>query len=107
MIRFTKLDTAPKQYMLDDIVELIPSFLSHDDPRKAKEQIHEAYSFGGGWRPIAKFAMRPDASLKYPGDPVLKPWAHAKLRNENIYVYQSGFVAIIQLDGSFEVSRLD
>jgi len=45
--------------------------------------------------------------LRYPGDPILAPLAQAKLRDELIVFYRHALVAIIQPDGSFEVSRVD
>lgn len=105
MIKFAKIGTSP--YFLDQIVGLIPEFLLESDPRSAAEQIDERYSYGGGWCPIKRFKLLPDKSLKYPGNPAMRPFAKAKLRDEMIYVYESGWVAIVASDGTFEVSRLD
>src|SRR3982751_2684992 len=33
----------------------IPYFLDEDDPRPAREQFHERYNHGGGWRPMPNF----------------------------------------------------
>jgi hypothetical protein len=84
----------------------IPSFLSKDDPRPAKEQFNANYPFGG-WRPMQGFRLRDDNSLSYPGDPPLRPIAETQLRDELILVYPSAWVAIIQRDRAFEVARLD
>lgn len=90
-----------------DHLGLIPSFLSEDDPRPAAEQIDSNYSFGGGWRPQPKFKLLDDRRLEYPGDPDLTPLFMSQLRDEDIFVYEFGYTAIVQKDGSFEVSRLD
>lgn len=102
MIEFRKL----QEHVTLAHLGYIPSFLSEADPRPAKEQFEENYSFGG-WQPMKGFKLNKDMSLKYPGDPPMKPWAEATLRQELIYVYQSGWVMILQPDMSFEVARLD
>lgn len=84
----------------------IPSFLSENDPRPAREQIIDNYV--GGWLPLVNFVLQSDGlTLKYPGDPALHPMWQAELRDETIVVYQHAWVMIKQKDGSFEVARLD
>lgn len=98
--------------ILDDNVDIfnavgfIPSFLDNDDPRPAREQFHEGYAHGGGWRSMKGFT-RDGMTLTYPGDPPFMPIAAIPFRNETVLIYRHGIVAIIQQDGSFEVSRLD
>lgn len=86
---------------------LIPGFLDEDNPAPARQQLDEAYSFAGGWRPDLQFTMSPDGALGYSGDPPMKPIAECKLRDETIRLYPYAFVAIIQPDGSFEAARMD
>lgn len=89
-----------------DHLGYIPDFLSESDPRPAKEQISNNYI--GGWHPMNKFKMEPDGSnMQYPGDPPLILLAETKLRDEVIKFYDCSWLAIIQPDGSFEISRLD
>lgn len=88
-------------------VGFIPQFLDERDLRPAKEQIDANYAHGGGWRPMNGFKLVGGHTIKYPGDPILKPRAEAKLRNETIVVYEYGITAIVQKDGSFEAARLD
>ena len=84
----------------------IPSFLSENDPRPAREQISDNYI--GGWFSFKDFVLQSDGlALKYPGDPALLPLWQAELRDETIVVYQHAWVMIKQKDGSFEVARLD
>jgi len=92
-----------------DHVGLIPLWLSEQDPRPAKEQIHGNYGHGGGWRNMTGFRMASDEEcvLRYPGDPPLKPIAVMRLRQERIFVYDAGIVAIVQPNGSFEAARID
>jgi len=89
-----------------EMVGIIPLFLLDSDPRPAKEQFDERYSFGGGWRPMSGWTLSGNR-IKYPGDPPYSPVAGCIFRTETIYVYPHAWVAIVQSDGSFEVSRMD
>jgi len=85
---------------------LLPFLLDESDPRSAREQFHENYSYGGGWQPMPNFTLTGN-TLHYPGDPVLVPIAAMLLRRETVLVYEFSIVAIVQPDGSFEVARMD
>jgi len=97
----------------NSLMGFIPGWLSEDDPRPAKQQIHENYIHGGGWFPFNGFTMDPETKvLTYPGDegePDEKtyPLAEGKLRNETLVFYEHEWLAIIQPDGSFEIARID
>jgi hypothetical protein len=88
---------------------IIPMFFDANDPRPAKEQIDEAYQHGGGWEPIPHTKAVPEIhfAFRYPDDPVFKPLAIAKLRDEMIVLYDHSFLGIWQRDGTFEISRVD
>lgn len=88
---------------------LWPAIFLADDPRPAKEQVNERYSYGGGWMPMKGFELTLEKRLCYPGDPPLKPFAacHLPLSNETIYFYPHSQVAIVQADESFEAGRMD
>jgi len=88
-----------------DVLGFIPSFLYEDDPRPAREQIEDRYV--AGWSPFKGFRLGWNIDLLYEGDPPLSPTAWSRLRDELIIVYHCGWVAIIQSDGTFEVSRCD
>jgi hypothetical protein len=90
-----------------EMLGYIPSFLSEDDPRPAREQINANYRHGGGWHACPRFTLASNGNLVYPGDPPLKVLAATKLRDEEIRFYELAWLAIIQPDGSFEVSRID
>lgn len=84
----------------------IPTFLSENDPRPAAAQFAEKYI--GGWRPFRGFTMVPETyALTYPSDPDYYPLAKAQLRDETILIYPHEWVAVVQADGTFEVSRMD
>lgn len=95
------------RYADPNYVGFIPTFLDTDDPRPAAEQFAERYIYGG-WRPQSGFINSNGTPvLQYPGDPPLKPIAVMRLREETIFVYLHGYVAIFQKDGSFEACRMD
>jgi hypothetical protein len=85
----------------------IPSFLSEDDPRSAREQFDTNYLGGSGWRPFEGFEMLQDGALRYPGDPDQPLMYETRLRDETIRVYDHAWVAIVQPDGKYEIARLD
>src|SRR5678815_3186018 len=85
----------------------IPCWLSPDDPRPAAEQLDEYYRHGG-WRPFEGFKFdKAKGTIKYPGDPAHEPLAGMWLRDEMVLIYEHGWVAIVQKDGSFAVCRMD
>jgi hypothetical protein len=90
-----------------DMLGFIPTFLIESDPRPAATQFDEQYKFAGGWDPFPGFTMLPNGNLSYPDDPPLHLLAETKLRDETIRFYEHAWVAIIQPDGSYEVSRMD
>lgn len=95
--------------MTEDMLGLIPSFLDEADPRPAREQFHENYAHGGGWRPVKGWQLSAETppSIKYPGDPALHPLAETKLRDEHILLYPHAWIVVLQPDGSFELARMD
>ena len=101
MIQFTNMQAAGPY---------LPHFWAEYDPRTAREQADTAYQFGG-WQPFSGFRLLGSEEtrfqLSYSGDPVMTELSRAKLRDEIIILFPSDWVAIIQLDGTFEVSRMD
>lgn len=102
MIQFEHLHPRAEQ-----LLGLIPGFLSERDPRPAAEQFNSNYAHGGGWSPLKRWGHVKDGIIKYPGDPQMAPIARATLRNETIYVYPHAWVGIFQPDGRFEIARMD
>lgn len=105
MLHFELLPAA-NGIPIEHIVGDIRYFASENNPKPLREQFDNAYSFGGGWRPMKGFTMK-DNCICYPGDPALKPLAKAEFRDQTIYIYPHVWVAIVEKDGSFEVSRMD
>lgn len=88
---------------------LWPAIFLDDDPRPAREQVNERYSYGGGWMPMRGFTMTETMDLCYPGDPALPAFAACRLplSKETVYFYPHAQVAIVQDDGKFEAGRMD
>jgi hypothetical protein len=92
-----------------DMLGLIPYFIHDDDEDTAAKQFAKRYV--AGWKPRPGFIMKAN-SLIYTAnngdrDVPLRLIAEAKLRDETIRFYDSAWVAVVQPDGSFEVSRMD
>ena len=93
--------------MTRDQLGFLPGFLDNDDPRSVRQQIDANYQHGGGWRPFPGFLMLKNHTLHYKGDPPTPPLAKCVLRDETVYFYEGAFIAVQQLDGSYEVARVD
>ena len=91
----------------EDHLGFIPQMLSESNPAPAAEQFNNMYQHGGGWQPFRGFTMMPNGNLQYPEDPATQLLFEGKMRDEIIRVYEHACVAIVQPDGSFEVSRMD
>jgi hypothetical protein len=89
-----------------DHLGFIPTFFNVEDERPAKQQVEDRYAYGG-WTPQEGFTVGANKALHYAGDPPLEPLWGTTLRDETIIVYEYGYTAIFQQDGTFEVSRLD
>lgn len=90
-----------------EMLGYIPMFLDVKDPRSAKEQLHESYEHGGGWRPFKGFKVLPNGNISYAGDPPLQLIAEVTIRKETVRIYQNAWVMIMQEDGSYEISKMD
>lgn len=97
--------------MTPEMLGYVPTFFDEEDPRRAAEQIRDRYI--GGWAPLSGFVMLPDGTLLYgdqtaeDADPPLQPLASADFRHERLVFYPHAWLAIVQPDGSYEVSRVD
>lgn len=95
----------------EHLTGLLPLIISDRDPRPVKDQIEDRYAHGGGYRPLNGFKLKRPATsvlyLHYPGDPPFYEVARTQVRDELVVLFDSSFVAIIQPDGSFAVTRMD
>lgn len=88
---------------------MLPDQLSEHDPRSAAEQL--AGNTPDGWHPevLSDRCQLVGTGFKrqllYPGDPPFRLRAYAKMRDEEILLFEYDMVAIVQPDGSFAVSR--
>lgn len=99
------------QFTNMEVVGFIPQFLSEEDERSAVEQIDAHYQHGGGWSDFEGFSLGQlsDGSyaLYYPEDPPMEELSRAQLRDETIVFFQCSWLAVIQPDGSYRISRCD
>jgi hypothetical protein len=94
-----------------DLVGFTPSFLNEASTDDAVTQLDRNYAHGGGWHEFEGFKLvgaDTDApELHYPGDPPTEAVARWVLRDERIILFDHAWVAVVQPDGSFRVSRMD
>lgn len=89
----------------------IPAFLWPDDPRPAREQFAERYHFGG-WHPMKGWSLANvetvgGAVARFPEDPPMRELSRGQLRDETVILFECSWVAVVQPDGTFEISRMD
>lgn len=88
----------------------VPFWLANaSEGENAAKVFDRCYAFGG-WRPLRNEKTTLDmqtGEYQYPGDPKQKPLFKIEYNNEVIYGYRSEMWAIVQKDGSFELSRMD
>jgi hypothetical protein len=97
-----------------EMLGFIPSFLNEADSADAVTQLHSAYAHGGGWSDFKGFELIASADLpivdwrlEYPDDPALRSIAYADLRAERIVLFEHAWVAVIQPDFTYRISRMD
>lgn len=96
------------QHHVGLIPENLIRFANPEDD--AVKQLADSYVYGGNqWHDIDGFKLGADNSLKFPGDPKLLPRAQFVLgpKQELVVVYDSAFIAVIQADRTFRVTRMD
>lgn len=97
----------------EEAAGFLPTFLHPLDERDAVTQLHEAYAHGGGWNDFKGFTLKFDpenvqeATIEYAGDPAYELIAWTKLREETVLLFQHGWVAVVQPDGSHRIARMD
>lgn len=93
-----------------DLVGYIPFGLSQNNPADAVSQLHASYTHGGGWHDFNSFTFKDDETnpqLLYPGDPPTDAVAFWQIRDERIILFDHAWVAVVQLDKTFRVARMD
>ena len=93
------------------VAGILPAFLSSDDHDDAVTQINKNYAHGGGWHDFDGFTMRDSAdgakALHYPGDPPMAEIWRTKVRDETVILFQCGWVAVVQPDGTHRIAHID
>jgi hypothetical protein len=92
-----------------DLVGFMPLGVDPSSPIAAVPQLHAGYGHGGGWHDFEGFEFKDgdEPQLLYPGDPPTEAVAFWNLREERIILFDHAWVAVVQPDGSFRVSRMD
>ena len=109
MIQFKIVD---KRYT-EEHLGFLPMFLSPRLDVPAAQQLDINYQHGGGFHHFkgfaADFSGEPETwTIRYPGDPLFRIIAYAKLGEEIIAVFPHGpWVAVVQPDKSFVICRMD
>lgn len=93
----------------DDLTGYLPMFISESSSMSAVEQLNYHYSHGGGWHDFEGFTLHDgdEPKLLYPGDPPTLAVCQWKLRDERIILFDHAWVAVVQPDGSYRISRMD
>lgn len=92
---------------------IIPSFVSDQDKRSLRDQLHAGYAHGGGVQPFYGFDLIGEIgslSLKYPNDPPLKQLAALVVNGGYIAVFPYSWVVIIEAGGTKDsaiITRMD
>lgn len=108
-------DVKVMDYLGDqELWGIIPTFLNPWDERDAVTQIDANYQHGGGWHDTVspyEIVRSPGTALpfalKFEGDPPFKARGMTMLRDEVIVLFDYGYVAVIQKDGTHRVARID
>lgn len=101
-----------KQKIMDSLGH-IPSFLRNwNEGDKLSEVLNDAYTHGGGWRSMPGWSLD-NGVLRYPSDDPEDmddpsyPIVERRFGTETFRMYPRAWVSIQQIDGTFEVSRMD
>lgn len=84
--------------------------LDSSDKRPVKEQLEDRYRHGGGWSPFGQGQWKLDRmtmTLRYPGDPPMKPLAMTAVGPEHVFFYPHAMLLVLQPNGDFDVTRVD
>ncbi|MGL5078776.1 MAG: hypothetical protein ACRDBG_23510 [Waterburya sp.] len=102
----TLIHSLVKPNVMDYITGFLPTnMIGH---WKASECFDRFYSHGGGWNKFEGFTMAEDfMSISYSGDQPQKALAELMFGEERIILYAWSWVAIVQVDGSYEIARID
>lgn len=90
-----------------ELLGYLPMMFTDLNPAPVAKQIDNNYGHGGGWRSFPGFKKSANHSLRYPGDPPMRPIARVQCRDELVLIYPHAWVVVIQPDGSWDVARID
>lgn len=87
----------------------IPYWLSDDNLKPAKQQLHEGYRFGG-WQSMKRdsIKMLSGDRYSYPGDPVQSPISEIQMNSgERVLLYDNAIVVVFDKNGDWDMCRMD
>lgn len=116
MIKFTISDYGKEEGLTTPDLFFLRAIFQETDPAKAADQIHLRYAHGGGFHPMDGWTLHD--GWEAPGGTRLtygsgqdathaREMARATLRDETLVLLDHAFLAIIQKDGAFKVTRVD
>lgn len=78
----------------------------------AREQLEITYAHGGGVRPNTTMTLHDwsepgKATLTYPNDPPMEEIARAQRRDETLIFFDCSWLAIVQANGDYLITRMD
>jgi hypothetical protein len=106
-------EDLPLQWPGGDDLGFLPLIIASDWDLPAAEQIAQNYAHGGGYRPRPGFGLvagkMGQALLQHAGDPDIRERSRLYLpySDELCILFEHDFLAIVQDDGSFAVTRVD
>lgn len=100
---------ASRGYSVSDAIGYIGDWLDTDADGGAVEQINRNYAHGGGWSDFEGFTFdKQQMALLYNGDEPTYALAGAVFSQEEfVMVFEHGWVAVMNRNGSMRVARID
>lgn len=104
MVEFEMLHSSGSNW----VGPYLSSWLDPNVPGTAQEQLGYHCRHGGGWQPFKGWTnMNERGVLFYPGDPPQYPVARAQFRDQTVFVYAHSWIGVRNVDGTYEVCRMD
>lgn len=92
-----------------DRLGYLPLILLDEDPASFEDQLNNRYAHGGGHKkalPAWRFNHN-TLTLVYPGDPPMRPIAHAKFHDSHLYVFDHAWTVLVKDGKMVDIQRLD
>ena len=78
----------------------------------AQEQLNQRYAHGGGFHPFEGFILAgadetDAATITYPKDPPMREVSRLSLNEQTLILFEHQWLAIVEADNSYRVTRVD